>query len=184
LKRGYYVIISGIGLFAAGIIVFFSWAVPTLQQIASDSATLENATIQPRQSERLFLDVVDPNKSLSVLINSVNQDVPMHATLSTPEDVSAINTDFTGNAGLSAEPTIPGRYNLTITNNGNAPTTVNIVFGYIPGIQNNQFDIKAYNAPIIGSAVAGSGILVIIAGVVLLLLDRRKATSSKAGKSV
>ena len=175
MKRGYYVIIGGAALFAIGIAVVVAWALPLAQQIERETAILQGAELGAGLSETVSLDVTDTSRPLSVLINSNNPEVELAVVLVTPEGNTAIESTFNENTVMSADPAAAGEYVLTVTNNGQAPTSIDVVFGRLPGVeQNNQVDVDMYGGAIAGIGMVIAGIPVMIAGIILLVIDSRK----------
>ena len=176
MKRGYYVLIGGAALFVIGIVVVAAWALPVAEQLQRDSAILQGEQVNPGESESLSLEVTDTSRPLSVVVNSANKAAQLQAILETPDGQPAINSTFSENTVLSADPAIAGTYRLTITNVGQAGTSVDVVFGYLPGVEeNNQVSFEAFSGALAGFGIIMAGIVVMIAGGVILIVDRRKA---------
>jgi hypothetical protein len=175
LKRGYYVIIGGAALFAIGIAVVVAWALPVAEQIGKESAFLQGEQVSPGESRSLSLAVTDTSRPLSVAINSANADAQLQVILETPDGQQAINSTFSGNEALSADPTVEGTYELTMTNIGQSETSLNVIFGHLPGVgENDQVSFEAFSGVIAGVGTIIAGIIVMIAGVVIVIIDRRR----------
>jgi hypothetical protein len=175
LKRGHYVLIAGAALFVIGIAVLVAWALPVAEQIQQDSAFLQGEQVNPGESESLPLEVTDTSRPLSVAVNSANADARLQAILATPDGQTAINSTFSENTFLSADPTIAGTYRLNITNVGETGTSVDVVFGHLPGVEEgNGVAFEAFSGALAGFGIIIAGIAVMIAGGVILVVDRRK----------
>jgi hypothetical protein len=73
------------------------------------------------------------------------------------------------------KPDVQGRYTLIITNLGPLPVKVGGMFGYIPIIGNdNQLNLEPLNGIIAGVILFIIGIITLIAGAILAVLDRRR----------
>jgi hypothetical protein len=179
LKRGYYVLIAGAALFVAGIIVTIAWAVPLAAQFERETTFLQGTPLEAGQSKELTLEVTDISRPLSVLVNSLDPDAQLQAVLVTPEGSTAIDSIFTENTVLSADPAVQGTYRMTVANVGQSPTSVDVIFGRLPGVEaNNQVNIDAFGGILAGAGITIAGVLVMIAGVIILIIDRRKRVAS------
>ena len=176
MKRGYYFIIGGAALFVAGIAIVTIWAVPLAQQIGRETAILQGVELGAGMSETVTLDVTDTSRPLSVIVNSNNPEAELAIELVTPEGDTAIESTFRENTVMSADPAVAGEYRLTVTNNdGQSATSIDLVFGRVPGIEpNNQVDVDIYGGAIAGIGMAVAGVPVMIAGIILLVIDSRK----------
>ncbi len=175
MKRGYYFIIGGAALFVAGIAVVTIWAVPLAQQIGRETAILQGVELGAGMSETVSLDVTDTSRPLSVIVNSNNPEAELAIELVAPEGDTTIESTFKENTVMSADPAVAGEYRLTVTNNGQSATSIDLVFGRVPGIEsNNQVDVDIYGGAIAGIGMAVAGIPVMIAGIILLVIDSRK----------
>ena len=97
----------------------------------------------------------------------------------TPEGSIAIDSIFTENTVLSTDPAVQGTYRMTVANVGQSPTNVNVVFGRLPGVEaNNQVNIDAFGGILAGAGITIAGVLVMIASVIILIIDRRKGVAS------
>lgn len=172
MKRGYYVIIGGAAVFAAGIALAVVWALPLASQIQQETSLVQGASLEPGQSQTVSLRVRDAARSLSIVVSASN-DEPLNAVLIDPEGVPGINSTFTGANALSAEPTVPGTYRLVVTNQGDGPTQVDVVFGHIPGV-GAGVDGGAFAGIIAGSAMAVAGVIAMIAGAVIVAVAGRR----------
>jgi hypothetical protein len=175
LKRGHYVVIGGAALFVIGIALTTIWALPIAKQIQQDTALLQGREIAAGQSESLSLDVEDTSRPLSVIVASSNPSAQLRAILETPDGQTAINSTFSENTVLSAEPAVAGTYTLTIANVGQSETNVDVVFGRLPGLEeNNQVAVETYGGVFAGLGVIFAGMMVMVAGVVIIVVDRRR----------
>jgi hypothetical protein len=179
LKRGHYVIIGGAALFVIGIAVIVVWALPIAGQIQKETKLLQGAALGAGQSEQLSLEVTDTSRPLSVFAASTDASVPIAIVVVSPEDKTLLDFNFTENTIMSAQPTVPGSYRLNVTNVGQSETTVDVVFGRVPGVeQGNQVDIEAFGGVFGGLGIIIAGIIVMIAGVAIVIVDRRRARAA------
>jgi hypothetical protein len=175
LKRGHYVIIGGAALFVIGIAVIVAWALPIAGQIQKETAFLQGSALGAGQSEQLSLEVTDTSRPLSVFAASTDTSVPIAIVVASPDGETLLDFNFTENTVMSAQPTVPGTYSLSITNQGQSETAVDVVFGRLPGVeQDNQVAFETFGGVLAGLGIIIAGIIVMIAGVAIVLVDRRK----------
>lgn len=175
MKRGHYVIIGGAALFVAGIAVVIAWALPIAAQIIKETSTLQGEQLAAGQSKTLTLEVADTSRPLSIIVNSANKDAELAVVLVTPDGQRAIESTFKENTVLSADPAVAGTYELTVTNSGELTTSIDVVFGRVPGVEeNNQVNVDVYGGVVAGVGIVVAGIMVMIAGVIVVVIDRRK----------
>lgn len=178
MKRGHYVIIGGAALFVIGIAVIVAWALPIAAQIQKETALLQGSALGAGQSEQLSLEVTDTSRPLSVLAASTDTSVPIAIVVTSPDDDTLLDFNFTENTVTSVQPTVPGSYSLNVTNLGQAETTVDVVFGRVPGVEeDNQVAFETFGGVFTGLGIIIAGIIVMIAGVAIVIVDRRRAPS-------
>jgi hypothetical protein len=175
VKVGHYTLIAGAGLFIAGLAVLIIYALPIAQQIQVETSVLHDYQIRPREVALIPL-LVNTTKPLSIVISSDPQDVKLNAVMVDPDRndgvESKINSTFTGNLAVGAEPSIPGYYNLTITNIDDSPTSINVIYGHLPGAQKDGFNTDVYSGVVTGVGIVIAGIMAMIIGVVMLVVRR------------
>jgi hypothetical protein len=174
LKRGYYVLIGGAALFAIGIALTVVWALPVAQQLQKDTTILQQVSLAAAKSASAEFQVADPERMLSVVVSARNS-APMTAVLVGPDGSEVLRKEFSETLAEGTVPTQAGSYRLTVTNNGSTDTTVDVVLGYIPGVgQDNNVNVEMFRGVIIGAGMIIAGIMVMIGGVIVVVLDRRK----------
>jgi hypothetical protein len=179
LKRGHYVIIGGAVLFAIGIAVLVVWALPIAEQIQKDTAFMQREQLNPGESESLSLEVMDTSKPLSVFVSSTDTTVPLAIEVTSPEGEVLLDSNFTENTVMSADPTVAGSYVLRVTNEGQSATSIDAIFGRFPGIdENNQIVFETFGGVFAGMGIIIAGIIVMIAGVAIVIVDRRRRVPS------
>jgi hypothetical protein len=96
----------------------------------------------------------------------------------TDQSGAVVNTnEFSSNFFTTFEPKMPGNYVLRITNTGTEPVTIDGTFGHMPFMTAHngaQPDFGKLSGIIAGGALSSIGFLTIIAGIVILIIDRRK----------
>jgi len=73
-----------------------------------------------------------------------------------------------------------GKYTLAIDNLGGRLVSVGILFGNLPFVgQNNQLNLNLFGGLVAGGILAVAGIIALIVGPVVLIVDRRRITRNK-----
>lgn len=172
MKRGYYLLIGGAAILVAGIVLAAVWAVPIAQQIERDTSSLEGTRLAPGESQTITLQVTDITRPLSVAISASN-DSPVNALLLDPEGRPGINSTFTGANFQTAPATVQGSYRLTVTNQGDEATEVDVLFGHLPGVGQSGPNVEMFSGLLVGVGMVIAGIVVMAVGVVVVIVDRR-----------
>lgn len=175
MKRGYYVLIGGAALFVIGVVVGMVWAIPIAEEIQRDTVTIPRLELEVGQSVERVLEVTDTSRPLSVIMSSTDADVPLALTLFSPDGETLLDSNFTENTVMSAEPAAAGDYTLRVMNLGQSSTSVDVIFGHLPGVgQNNQVDFETFGGMLVGIGIIIAGIIVMVAGVAIIIVDRRR----------
>ncbi|MDP9287142.1 MAG: hypothetical protein M3P08_02965 [Thermoproteota archaeon] len=75
---------------------------------------------------------------------------------------------------------VVGKYIFTINNLRNNPVSVGILFGNLPFVgQNNQFNVNLFSGIVVGGILIIFGIIVLITGLMVAILDRRRGARTK-----
>lgn len=179
MKRGHYVIIGGAALFVIGIAVIVAWALPIADQIQKETVFLQGSALGAGQSEQLSLEVTDTSRPLSVFAASTDASVPVAIVVASPDGETLLDFNFTENTVMSAQPVVPGTYSLSVTNQGQSETAVDVVFGRFPGVEeDNQVVFEAFGGVLAGTGIIIAGVIVMISGVAIVLADRRRRAPS------
>ncbi len=179
MKRGHYVVIGGVALFVIGIAITVIWALPIAEQIRRETVFLQREQLDAGESGAVSLDVTDTSKPLSIFVSSTNTTVPLAILITSPEGKTLLDSNFTENTVMSAEPSVAGAYSLRVTNQGQSTTIIDAIFGRFPGIgENNQVNFETFGGVFEGVGIIIAGVMVIIAGIVVVIVDRKKRTPS------
>lgn len=172
MKRGYFVLIGGAAIFVAGIVLTVAWALPIASKLQQETSIVQGSNLVAGQSQTVALQVDDVAEALSIVVSASN-DEPLNAVLIDPDGVPGVNATFTGANAMSAEPTVAGTYMVIVTNQGDSPTQINVVFGHVPGV-GADVDVSEFTGIAAGAAAVVAGLVVTIVGVVIVAIDRRK----------
>ena len=173
LKRGYYVLIAGGTIFTAGILVTIVLALPLAEEIQRGTSTLQGRQVGPGQSIMATLDVDDTNKPLSIVV-SAGARMDMSARVLDPSGEQIFNESFTEAMADATMATLPGGYELWITNHSQSNATINAIFGHIPGVGQRDIDTGIFSGVLTGIAIMIAGVMVLVGGIVVVVLDRRR----------
>ncbi len=173
MKRGHYILIAGGIIFAAGIILTTAWALPLAEEIQRNTTILQGREVGSGESVTATIRIADTTRPLSI-VASAGQEVEMSVRVQDPNGNQIFGTTFTEAMAEAADPTVPGTYELVITNQSPSSATVDVVFGHIPGVGERDIDTDVFSGVLAGIAVTIAGIMVLIGGVVITVLDRRR----------
>lgn len=173
LKRGHYVLIAGGAIFIVGLVLTVAWALPLATEIQKGTTILQGREVGAGQSVTATLGVADTSKPLSIVI-SAGSEIEMNAIVLDPDGDQIFGTSFTEAMAEAADPTVPGIYELVITNQSTSDASVDVVFGHIPGVGEQDIDTEIFSGVLAGLAIIVAGIMVMIGGVVVAVVDRRK----------
>jgi hypothetical protein len=78
------------------------------------------------------------------------------------------------------KPDVIGKYTLTIENQGGSLVSIGIFFGNLPFVgQKNQLNLNLFGGLVTGGILAIAGIIALIAGLIVVIVDRRRNTRNK-----
>lgn len=173
MKRGHYVLIAGGAIFIAGLVLTFVWALPLATEIQKGTTILQGREVNPGESVSATLGITDTSKPLSIVISS-GSDIQMNARVLDPDGDQIFGTTFTEAIAEAVEPTVIGVYELEITNQSSSDAAVDVVFGHIPGVGEQDIDTEIFSGVLAGLAIIIAGIMVLIGGAIVTAVDRRK----------
>lgn len=193
IRRGYIILISGGALFAIGIALSAVGGVQLASIFMQDNTFVNTISVEPGRSVDTTRQVTDTSRPLSVAIHIQGADASAETALR--DDIRLVeivrdssgNTvsrnEFSGNLFTTFTPKEPGNYVLTITNTGTESVAVDGTFGYMPFISmansgQQQADLGQLSGIIAGATLTTIGFFTIIAGVIVIIIDRPKKSSS------
>ena len=178
MQRGYKILIIGAAALAAGIILTLTVMVVLKQSSFNINASME--TVSPGKS--IFkTSEVSRGAKMAIGINSKPSDIPVNLQIiERPGLAKILDVNFTGSLFKNFISNRDGEDTMMITNLGSKEVSANTVFG------NSDFFDASGQPKIFLGAVAVSGImlsfvsiLIIIAGGIILFIDRRRAKRMK-----
>lgn len=173
MKRGHAVLIAGGVIFIAGLVLTVVWALPLATEIQKGTTILQGRAMGAGEEVSVTLGVADTSKPLSIVITG-GSDIEINARVLDPDGDQIFGTTFTEAMAEATDPTVPGIYELVITNQSDSETAIDVVFGAIPGVGEQDIDTQIFSGVLAGLAIIIAGIMVLIGGVVVVVADRRR----------
>ena len=143
-------------------------------------------SIYPSGTASANTQVNDVSRPLSLVISiepnhSTDQVNPiLRETVRNPNGEIISTNDFAKQFVTTIKPDVIGKYTLTITNLGGSVVSIGILFGNLPFVgQNNQLNVNFFTGLVAGEVLAIAGIISLIAGLVVVIVDRRRITRNK-----
>ena len=188
IGRGYVVLIIGGVLFVAGIIIVAVWAIPFASTFLQGNTLINQVSIEPGRLIQATREVTDLSRPVTVAIHVQTPQgvVRLIETVKDPSGIVVSNNEFSANLFTTFQPQSTGDHILNITNAGEAPVTIDAMFGYIPFIttastpseQGGQpipgVDLSSLSLVIVGGVLTTIGFFTIIVGIVIVVIDSRK----------
>jgi hypothetical protein len=186
MQRGYLILIVGGTLLASGIVISVIWVGSLGGKNILQNTILNDVSIYPSGTATAITQVKDVSRPLSLVIsiepnhNTDQANPTLRETLRNPNGEIISNNEFTRQFLTTIKPDVIGKYTLTVDNLGGSRVGIGILFGNLPFVgQNNQLNLGLIGGLVIGGILAISGIIALIAGLVVLIVDRRRITRSK-----
>jgi hypothetical protein len=150
-------------------------------KIIHQNTILNGVSIYPSGIVSAITQVNDVSRPLSLVISiEPNQNTDLRETVRNPNGQLISTNQFTKQLLTTIKPDVIGKYTLTIDNVGGSLVSVGILFGNLPFVgQNNQLNLNLFGGLVTGGIIAVAGIIALIAGLVVLIVDRRRITRNK-----
>jgi hypothetical protein len=186
MQRGYLILIAGGVLLASGIVISLIWAGSLGSRIINQNTILNGVSIYPSGSANAITQVTDLSRPLSLVIsigsnhNTGQANPILRETVRNPNGEIISTNDFAKQFVTIIKPDAIGKYTLTITNLGGNLVSIGILFGNLPFVgQNNQLNVNFFAGLVTGGVLTIVGIIALIAGLVVIIVDRSRATRNK-----
>jgi hypothetical protein len=187
MQRGYLILIVGGTLLALGIAISVIWAGSLGGRIIHQNTILNGVFIYPSGTASAITQVNDVSRRLSLVISvesnrNGDQATPtLRETVRNPNGEAISTNQFTKQFLTTIKPDVIGTYTLIIDNLGGSIVSVGILFGNLPFVgQNNQLNLNLFGGLVTGGILAVAGIIALIVGLVVLIIDRRRITRNKS----
>lgn len=181
MQRGYIILIIGTAFLTVSAI----WTSSLVGTITHQNTILNVVSINPLGDVNAITQVSDINHPLSLVIHLESNGNPLlRETVRDPNGQIISANEFSKQFLTRLKTDVVGKYILTINNLGNNPVSVGILLGNLPfADQNNQFNVNLLSGMVVGMVVEGIliifGIIVLITGLIVVILDRRRGTRTK-----
>jgi len=187
MKRGHIILSAGAALLVAGIVVTVAWGISYASSVYANNTVIANTSIQPGNSITAKKDVTAVDKPIYLTVGiggqqQLSSDVHLKQVTTDPSGKTVSTSEFQKVYTTTINPTTTGVYTVTISNLGTAPVTVAGTIGFVPwvGTEGNPTATGSNPAEGLGSVFAGgglatAGVVVLIVGGIVTLIDRRKA---------
>ena len=186
MKRGHMILISGSIILIAGIGISVT---SVIDPFLHESTKVINSTLKAGQSISISRHVLvnaegitQPGLALSIASKQQKQSNEniLREQIKDPHGRIVSNGDFKNQFFTTTQPESSGNYTAKISNLGSEPVTLDAIFGQIPFVnEKNQIRLGIAVVILGGGIAIVVGILVLIAGGVVLIMDiRTKETST------
>jgi hypothetical protein len=187
MKRGHMILISGSIILIAGIGISVT---SVIDPFLHESTKVINSTLKAGQSISISRHVLvnaegitQPGLALSIASKQQkqsNENILLREQIKDPHGRIVSNGDFKNQFFTTTQPESSGNYTVKISNLGSEPVTLDAIFGQIPFVnEKNQIRLGIAVVILGGGIAIVVGILVLIAGGVVLIMDiRTKETST------
>ena len=179
MKRGYIILLSGIVCFVLGIVIIVVFAelrAATDITIMDENAVQVNKTIRPSQSLKISSHGTNTQSNFSIIINAEPSDVLLRSEIKDPKDKVVSVNEFRGQFFGSFKPKYRGEYETTLTNKGIKSASVDAIVSQIPLIsESDENRLNLLMGILAGIILVIIGILLLVGGGVILVMDKRKS---------
>ena len=177
LKRGYIILIAGGVLLVTGFVLSIFSVGSFAGQFMRENIVLSKTIVSPSESVDATLQVNDTTHPVSVILHSGLEsiNVTLRESIRDPNGRIVNTNEFSKDFFTTFKPNMTGEYTLLISNLG--PNDVNIdgIFGFIPFVGgDDQVNLSSLNAIVTGVIIFIVGIIALIAGIIIVILDRRR----------
>ena len=181
MQRGYIILITGAAFLITGISVSAIWTSSLVGTTMHQNTILNVVSINPLGAVNAITQISDINHPLSLVIHlESNGNHLLRETVRDHNGQIISANEFSNQLLTRLKTDVVGKYILTINNLGNNPVSVGILFGNLPFVgQNNQFNVNLLSGIVVEGILIIFGIIVLITGLILVILDRRRGTRTK-----
>jgi hypothetical protein len=180
LKRGYIILIVGGVLLVTGLVLSIFSVGSFAGQFMRENIVLSKTIVSPSEPVNVKLQVNDTAHPVSVALHSSEVGSSNNSLRESIQDPSGriVNTNqFSEIFFTTFKPNMTGEYTLLISNLGSNPINIDGVFGFIPFTGsggNEKVNLSSFNSIVTGIILFIIGIIALIAGIIIAILDRRR----------
>jgi hypothetical protein len=187
MKRGHVILISGGALLIIGIVLSVIWSVSFASMFLADNTFVAQSSVEPGGSIEAKRTVNDLNRPLSLAVGvderqAIADGLGLRQSVTDPQGKVVSSGEFVDSYFTTIQPEMTGTYTVTISNVGTRPVSVSGVFGYMPFVgADGKPDIEQMTGSqslgviMAGGGLIAAGIIVLIAGLVITVLDRDRS---------
>jgi hypothetical protein len=197
LQRGYIILIIGAALLISGIVISALWAGSFASSFLRQGIILSDVTVPQSGSASNRIRVTDISHPIALQVHfeshssigsqngqtsntTASNNMSLREVVKDPVGKILSQNTFSKQFFTTFRATTQGTYTLIISNLGSNPVKVGALFGPATFVnENNQININLFGGVIAGIALVIIGIITLIAGIMILILDRRKGTKGK-----
>ena len=177
LKRGYIILIAGGVLLVTGFVLSIFSVGSFAGQFMRENIVLSKTIVSPSEPINVILQVNDTARPVSVALRSEveSANISLRESIRDPNGRIVNTNEFSKDFFTTFKPNTTGEYTLLISNLG--PNDVNIdgIFGFIPFVGgDDQVNLSSLNSIVTGVIIFIVGIIALIAGIIIVILDRRR----------
>ena len=187
MRRGHIILSAGAALLVAGVVIALVWGISYASSLYANNTVIANTPIQPGTSLSAKKDVNALDKPVYLTIGLGEQqqsspsDIHLKQVTTDPSGKTVSSSEFQKVYTTTINPTTTGTYTVTVSNLGTKPVTVSGAFGYVPWVgtegnptASNSNLGEGLGAVYAGGGLAAAGVVTLIAGGIITVLDRRK----------
>jgi len=184
MKRGHIILIAGSIILIMGIGISVT---SVIGPFLYESIKVINSTVKPGQSinisRQVAVNAEATTAQLSLALSIAtkqqqqqsNDNVLLREQIKDPHGRIVTNDEFKNQFFITTQPQSSGNYTVTITNLGNQLVTVDALFGQVPFVnEKNQIQLGSVITILGGGIAIVFGIIVLISGGVILVMDSRR----------
>ena len=202
LQRGYIILIIGAGLLISGIVISALWAGSFARSFLRQGIILNDIALAPSGSASNTIRVTDISHPIALQVHfeshsetssgsssissqnrqssSTSNNISLREVVKDPVGKTVSQNTFSKQFLTTFKAPTQGIYTLTISNLGSNPVKVGALFGPATFVnENNEINFNLFGGVIAGIALIIIGIIALIAGLIIIILDRRKGRRGK-----
>jgi hypothetical protein len=180
LKRGYIILFVGGILLVTGLVLSLFIVGSFAGQFMRENVVLSKTIVGPSEPVNVILQVNDTSRPVSVALHSSeieSANVSLRESIQDPSGRTVNTNEFSETFFTTFKPNMTGEYTLLISNLGSNHVNIDGVFGFIPSTGsggNEQAILNLLNSILTGVILFIIGIITLIAGITIVILDRRR----------
>jgi hypothetical protein len=173
MKLAHILLISASAVIIVGILVTAISGINASQPFLNQNILIRNDIIKAGDSKSAITNVTSTGPMMYIVIKSDPSNIPMSTLVKDPKGSIVSVSRFSQDLIANFRPTVLGKYNLVVTNEGTTDVKTNTIFGYIPLFGENQKP----NYDALGGIFTGASLLVLgcfgfAVGIIIFIKDK------------